>query len=128
MTPHLPGITPRPKAAVRSGLDAGMALYHAGFFWEAHEAWEPLWLAAAPNSRERALLQGLIQLANGRLKLAMGRAAAARRIARLTSEHLGRASPGVVMGVDTAWAEAERACLEAEAILGMKVTTPNSAS
>ena len=64
MIPHLPGLTPRPRAEIAPGLEEGLALYRAGYFWEAHEAWEPLWLAAPPNSRERALLQGLIQLAN----------------------------------------------------------------
>ncbi len=112
MIPHLPGLTPRPEAEIRPGLEEGLALYRAGFFWEAHEAWEPLWLDAAPNSRERALLQGLIQLANGWLKLRMGRAPAARRIAALAGEHLGRAGQGEVLGIDTGWGRAELARLE----------------
>lgn len=117
MKPHLPGITPRPDVEIRPGLDEGMALYRAGFFWEAHEAWEPLWLDAAPNSRERAFLQGLIQLANGWLKLAMGRHAAARRIASLAREHLARAGAGTVLGIEADWAAAELSRLEAQAIL-----------
>jgi predicted metal-dependent hydrolase len=116
MTPHLPGLTPRPEAEIRPGLEEGLALYRAGFFWEAHEAWEPLWLDAAPNSRERALLQGLIQLANGRLKLRMGRAGAAARIAGLAREHLGRAGEGEVLGIGPGWAWSELARLEAQVI------------
>jgi uncharacterized protein len=114
--PHLPGLTPRPEAEIRPGLEEGLALYRAGFFWEAHEAWEPLWLAAAPNSRERAFLQGLIQLANGWLKLRMGRAPAAGRIAALAREHLGRAGQGAVLGIDTAWARGELVRLEVRVI------------
>ena len=127
MTPHLPGLTPRPEAEIRPGLGEGMALYRAGFFWEAHEAWEPLWLAAAPNSRERALLQGLIQLANGWLKLRMGRAPAAARIAALAGEHLGRAGPGEVLGIESAWALAELARLERAVIPGGEPGSAKSA-
>lgn len=119
--PYRPGMTPRPEAAIRPGLDEGLALYRAGFFWEAHEAWEPLWLAAAPNSRDRAFLQALIQLANGWLKLAMTRAEAAVRIAHLAGEHLGRAGEGHLLGIDTAWARAEHARLSAQANLQGKV-------
>ena len=57
----------------------GFDLYAAGYFWEAHEVWEPVWMACAPNSRERQLTAGLIQLANACLKLEMGRLNAARR-------------------------------------------------
>ncbi|MFC4637992.1 DUF309 domain-containing protein [Deinococcus hohokamensis] len=39
----------------------GAALFNAGLWWEAHEAWEPLWLQAA--GPERSFLQGVILLA-----------------------------------------------------------------
>ncbi|GKY88043.1 DUF309 domain-containing protein [Sinisalibacter aestuarii] len=115
MIPHIPGKTPRPTAPVRPGLDEGRALYAKGFFWEAHEAWEPVWLAAAPNSRERAFLQGIIQLANARLKLAMGRHEAAARIVARAGEHLDAAGlPGAGRcGQD--WAQGE--LMEIRAIL-----------
>jgi len=114
VTPHLPGITPRPTHEIRPGLEEGLALYRSGYFWEAHEAWEPLWLAARPNSRERAFLQALIQLANGRLKLAMGKIAAAARITALVADHLARSGHGVVLGIETSWAWAELGRLRAE--------------
>jgi len=107
MIPHLPGLTPRPEAAIAPGLEEGLALYRARFFWEAHEAWEPLWLAAAPNSRERALLQGLIQLANGWLKLRMARPAAAARIAALAAGHLARAGTAPCLGIAPDWTSGE---------------------
>ena len=107
MIAHIPGQTPRPTDPIRPGLAEGLALYRTGYFWEAHEAWEPVWLAARPNSRERALLHGLIQLANGWLKLRMDRAAAATRIADLAAEHLSRAGQGTVLGFDPAWAQDE---------------------
>ncbi len=58
----------------------GHDLLDAGFNWEAHEVWEVVWLAAPANSAERVLLQALIQLANARLKLSMGRENACRRL------------------------------------------------
>ncbi len=43
-------------------LEEGITLFNEGKFFEAHEAWEPLWLCAeAP--REKQFLQGLIMIA-----------------------------------------------------------------
>ena len=61
----------------------GADCYNHGFFWEAHELWEPVWLAAAPNSAERTALKALIQTANAFLKLSEGQTTA---FARLTGE------------------------------------------
>lgn len=63
----------------------GFALYRDGYFWEAHEVWEAVWKSSAPNSRERRLLQALIQLANAELKRELGYAAAAARIRALAA-------------------------------------------
>jgi uncharacterized protein len=38
----------------------GVALFNAGEYFEAHEVWEELWLAA--SGEERTFLQGLIQV------------------------------------------------------------------
>lgn len=42
-------------------LEAGIACFNAGHYWEAHEQWEAVWLLA--QEPERSLLQGLIQAA-----------------------------------------------------------------
>ncbi|MGH1368418.1 MAG: DUF309 domain-containing protein [Maritimibacter sp.] len=111
--PHIPGQTPRPAhGSIRPGLLEGLALYRSGFFWEAHEAWEPLWLEATPNSRDRSFLQGIIQLANGRLKLLMGKPQAAQRIAVLAREHLERAGGDRLLDQDPVWAMTELTLLE----------------
>jgi hypothetical protein len=47
----------------------GFDLYHQGYFWEAHEAWEGLWQLAHQRFVERELLQGLILNAAAQLKL-----------------------------------------------------------
>ncbi len=79
----------------------GWRLFDNGFYWEAHEVWEAVWLACRPNSRERVLLQALIQLANARLKAAMGQPRAVRRLTEEVARLL--AEPGLsgdeVMGV-----------------------------
>ncbi len=83
----------------------GHDLLDAGFFWEAHEVWEAVWLNCPPNSAEKLMLRMLIQQANARLKLVMGRRKAAERLAAeveaLRSDLAGRlGAPGSFMGVD----------------------------
>ncbi len=58
----------------------GHDLLRAGYYWEAHEVWEAVWLATPANGPERLLLQALIQNANARLKSAMQRENAAARL------------------------------------------------
>lgn len=70
----------------------GLDLYAAGYFWEAHEVLEPLWLALPPESAERHAVQAVIQIANACLKLSMDRPSAALRVVALAEAHLQRAS------------------------------------
>jgi pimeloyl-ACP methyl ester carboxylesterase len=84
----------------------GWSLFEAGFFWEAHEIWETVWLACAPNSRERLLLRALIQLANARLKRKMKRDKASARLLEEADRLLAdaaapdAAAAALFMGVD----------------------------
>lgn len=89
----------RENLAWRLGLD----LFHAGFFWEAHEAWEPLWRRCPPHTAERALLRGLLQWAASGVQLAAGRMEAARRTAEktlVTIAALQASGTVVCLGVD----------------------------
>lgn len=81
----------------------GFALLRAGFYWEAHEVWEVVWLACAPNSRERSLMRALIQTANAQLKIEMDRRPAALRLLDEAQRDLNevRCAP-TLMGVSTA--------------------------
>lgn len=107
---YLPGRTPRhPEGAfdrlrdtVRPGMapaalaasDAwrtGLRFLDEGFFWEAHELLEPVWMACPDPSAEREMAQCLIQLANAALKARMGRPRAVARILALAEAHLARA-------------------------------------
>lgn len=90
---HLPGETPHPhrhsqghrfrgpfeetvpESAGWRGDKAyllGVDLYNHGFWWEAHEQWEPKWLRAGRQTAERLFLQGLIQLAAAAIKQHQG--------------------------------------------------------
>lgn len=100
----------------------GFRLYNEGFFWEAHEVWETVWLACRPNASERSLMVALIQLTNATLKLAMGRQAAALRILPAAAEALRECESrrSIVMGVHISRLLAELARfgarVEAEAV------------
>ena len=85
----------------------GFVLYAHACFWEAHEVWEPVWLACAPATSERRLLAALIQLANAGLKLEMHQPSAAARLADEASAHLAEILPSFapaepLMGIDVA--------------------------
>ena len=117
---HVPGKTPRPeispafdaaKAAPAYTVDRmwqenltyqyGVDLYNAAFFWEAHEVWEPVWMRSGGNSRERLLVQGLIQLSNGCLKIVMERQDAAARLLTIARDKIAEAEHGepCMMGI-----------------------------
>jgi len=80
----------------------GLQLINHGFYWEAHEVLEEVWMRAVPNSREKWLLQCVIHLANGSLKLELALEQAAIRLALLADECRSRAFAGeieVLMGL-----------------------------
>ncbi|MFZ1813685.1 MAG: DUF309 domain-containing protein [Rhizobiaceae bacterium] len=95
---YLPGRTLRPEdreGARIEHLDIawahGLRLLLCGYYWEAHEALEPVWMGFAPNSRERHLVQAVIQIANLSLKARMGRSGAAGRIIPIVVQSLDEA-------------------------------------
>jgi hypothetical protein len=117
LPPHayVPGLTPRHDpsvfaelhGSVRAGMSVtdlaecaamrmGWTFFENGFYWESHEALEPVWLATAPNSVERHAVQALIQTANAALKARMGRPNAVRRLCDLAEAHLDACGSGAV--------------------------------
>lgn len=100
-SPHLPGSgsAPDPKlliilaslaqqgnaASWQTNLiyRAGWTLFSEKHYWEAHEAWEQVWMQLKPNSIERTLLEFLIQVANRRLKILLGKESAGDKIQRV---------------------------------------------
>lgn len=71
-----------PQEIFRYGLD----LYSFGYWWEAHEAWEYLWLGLDKKSVEANFLQGLIQLAAAFLKMELEQFKPARRLLETASK------------------------------------------
>ena len=72
-------------------LEEGRALFNAGRFFEAHEAWEEAW--RVETGPPRLLLQGLIQIAAGFLKAGQGRAAGAVRLLESGVRKMDEAGP-----------------------------------
>jgi uncharacterized protein len=70
----------------------GIALFNAGKFWEAHEAWEEIWQSHPEDGR--FFIQGLIQLAAAYHQLQ-------RKIHRGFAIHLERAQNRLVLFPDT---------------------------
>lgn len=81
-------------------FQTGLFYLHHGYFWECHEVLEAVWLRCPDPSPEREMTQALIQLANARLKQAMGKPRAVMRLCDMVAEHLARCeSQGCVMGL-----------------------------
>lgn len=116
--PYIPGRTPRPAEGafdhLKSGLGdisveglaesrawaAGLELFREGYYWEAHEVLEAVWLACPPNTPERLMVQAVIQRANAELKREMRQERAALRLfelsGKLASEAVERAGRDVL--------------------------------
>ncbi len=103
---HIPGITPHPLGDPRGHsfgqlhpacptpdwqslpdnrlFQHGRRLFNAGYYWEAHEAWEGVWIAAGRTGLVADYVKGLIKLAAAGVKVREGSAVGAQR-------HLARA-------------------------------------
>lgn len=79
---HPPGL-PRDRWREDRSWLLGIDLYHQGFLWEAHEAWEACFFAARVrgDAAQRDLAQALIQLAAALLQAHLGRGAGVRTLA-----------------------------------------------
>ena len=83
---------------------AGLAYLKAGYYWECHEVLEAVWMQAPNPSPEREMTQAIIQLANAKLKLKMGRPNAARRLAEMVRAHLACCpADRPILGVQVDW-------------------------
>ncbi|RBI83860.1 DUF309 domain-containing protein [Rhodosalinus halophilus] len=71
---------PVDRLAETEAWRTGLRWIDEGYFWEAHEVLEPVWMAAPPNAPERSMVRAAIQCANARLKRRMGRDRAAARL------------------------------------------------
>ena len=75
----------------------GISLFNSEKFWEAHEAWEEIWLEA--DGVQSEFLQGLIQCAAALLKYSRNEPAPAKRLYE-TSERRLLLCPDRYMGLN----------------------------
>ena len=61
-------------------------LFNAGYYWEAHEVWEGLWIAAGRTGPLADFLKGLIKLAAAGVKIREGQIRGVERHARRAME------------------------------------------
>jgi hypothetical protein len=64
----------------------GVDLFNSGYYWEAHEAWEGLWMAAGRTGPVADFLKGLIKLAAAGVKARTGQSVGVQRHARRADE------------------------------------------
>ena len=80
----------------------GVDLFNAHYFWEAHEAWEGLWVAMERSSAAAVFVQGLIQISAALLKARLGALPGVQMLSRQGLEKLGQvaAESPSMMGLD----------------------------
>ncbi len=87
------------ELAQSSAFRHGVFYLERGFYWEAHEVLEPIWLNLPPDSDEKQFVQGLIQTANACLKVRMQRPKAAMRLCVISRGLLTTCGANTLMGV-----------------------------
>ena len=87
-SPHEPPVTAATLADEPRCLYA-LDLFNAGFYWEAHEAWESFWNVLGRTSPEARFVQGLIHLAAACVKIREGKPSGVTRHTKRARELLG---------------------------------------
>jgi predicted metal-dependent hydrolase len=82
-------LTPENWSLCRSYL-YGIDLFNAGYYWEAHEAWESLWHTAGRTGPIADFLKGLIHLTAAGVKVRQGVPAGVRSHAQRAHTRLQR--------------------------------------
>ncbi len=86
-------------SSTREVLARGASLFNRGLYWEAHEAWEELWLRL--EDEPKLFVQGLIQVAAaGHKAFVQGQPGGCVKLLTTALEKLDRAPPDF-MGVET---------------------------
>ena len=70
----------------------GIDLFNHGFYWEAHETWEQLWIEFGRSGRDADFIKGLIKLAAAGVKAREGRPIGVQRHACRAKELFQRVS------------------------------------
>lgn len=75
-----------------NALRDGVLLFNEHRFWDAHEAWEPLWLRS--SGEEKRFVQGLIQLAAAYHHVQRGTLSGGLRLFAAAEAKLARSDEG----------------------------------
>jgi predicted metal-dependent hydrolase len=91
----------------------GIDLFNHGYWWEAHDALEIVWLAAGQKTTQCGLfVQGLIQLSGAQLKRYIGETQGALSLTRAGSEKISR-TEGIYLGIGiTSFVDTVQRCLQ----------------
>ena len=65
----------------------GLDLFNHGYYWESHEEWEGLWIAAAKKGPVSEFVKGLIKLAAAAVKIRQGQLEGTRRHGARAEQH-----------------------------------------
>ncbi len=87
-------------------FDRGIALFNAGYYWEAHEVWEELWHACGRRGTTADVLRALIKMAAAGVKVRERQEHGVRTHARRAAELLVSAKErgdACRMGLDLAY-------------------------
>jgi hypothetical protein len=108
----------------------GIELFNAGYYWEAHEAWESLWHAHGRRGPTAEIIQALIKLAAAGLKVREGRTAGVRTHAARAAalfDHAREAGGRIQIGLDLEeWGDRARRVAERPPIDPAPAGTPVS--
>lgn len=100
-----PPISPASDWKYSSDYLFGIDLFNHGFYWEAHETWEQLWIEFGRTGRDADFIKGLIKLAAAGVKAREGRpigvqrhACRAKELFHVVSESLADSADPVHFG------------------------------
>ena len=77
-------------------------LFNHGYYWEAHESWESVWIAVGRRGATAAFIKGLIKLAAAGVKRLEGNPAGAERHVRRAAELFQQTPDAQLLGLSRA--------------------------
>lgn len=100
---QLPDRFERQAVAASPAWSMALGLLRDGYYWEAHEVLEPIWLICPEGGADRSAVQALIQLANAGLKRGLGWGNAVKRLTRIADDLAGWAAEqdGAALGIES---------------------------
>ncbi len=107
------------QLAQSDAFKVGLQYLDAGFYWEAHEVLEPVWVVLPEGSEEKRFVQAIIQLANGCLKLRMDKPKAALRLTGLARGLMPIDAPEKIMTLNVADVHARIDKLESDVLFAL---------